>query len=166
MAEGEGEGLGGTGGRGGTAGGSGAAGGSGTASEEQQSGMRGAGGRRGGGSGAGEEDLGSSKYSRGRFFGGDEPGAVGDDWVQPSVGGNESLLVKGGGRGSGTGRVASAYEGATDAEGNPLHMMGGAGRRGVNRDDEEDERGERPGYLKEDPEWWQSAQRVAPPVVE
>jgi len=130
----------------------------------QQSGMQhGGGGGRGGGSA--EEELGSSKYSRGRFFDGEEPGSGRDEWVQPAVGGDESLLVKGGGRGSGTGRVTSAYEGATDADGNPLHMLRGVSRPGGNSD-EEDERGERPGYLKEDPEWWQSAQRVAPPVVE
>jgi uncharacterized protein YukE len=152
----EGEGVGSGVGRGGAAG----------ASEEQQrSGMQhGAGGGRGGGA-SDEEELGSSKYSRGRHFGGEEPGAGSDEWVQPSIGGDESLLVKGDGHGSGTGRVTSAYEGATDADGNPLRMMRGAGRPGSNGD-EEDERGERPGYLKEDPEWWQSAQRVAPPVVE
>jgi len=157
--EGAGEGFGAGGGRNGVGG---------NAESGEQNGMHGmGGGRRGGGAGGagGEEELGSSKYSRGRFFGGDEPNG-GEEWSQPSVGGNESLLVKGSGRGSGAGRVTSAYDGATDADGNPLHMFGGAGRRGVNRSDEEDERGERPGYLKEDPEWWQSAQRVAPPVVE
>jgi WXG100 family type VII secretion target len=157
LGDGEGEGTGAGSGRGGAGG---------PAEGEEQAGMRGGmGGRRGGGAGGGEEELGSSKYSRGRFFGDDDPRG-GEEWVQPSVGGNESLLVKGGGRGSGTGRVTSAYDGATDVEGNPLHMFGGAGRRGVNRTDDEDERGERPDYLKEDPEWWQSAQRVAPPVVE
>jgi uncharacterized protein YukE len=132
--------------------------------EGEQSAMRGAGGRRGGGS-SGEEELGSSKYSRGKFFGGDEPGSGEEEWVQPSIGGNESLLVKDSGRGAGTGRVTSAYDGATDADGNPLRMARGVGRRGASRD-EDDERGERPDYLKEDPEWWQSAQQVAPPVVD
>lgn len=136
----------------------------GAAEGEQQSGMQGMGGRRGGGGSSSEEELGSSKYSRGRFFGGDEPGA-GDEWVQPSIGGNESLLVKDSGRGAGTSRVTSAYDGATDADGNPLRMIRGGGRGGASRD-EDDERGERPDYLKEDPEWWQSAQQVAPPVVE
>jgi hypothetical protein len=139
--------------------------GAGSASGEQSA-MHGmGGGRRGGGGSAGEEELGSSKYSRGRFFGGEEPGAGGEEWIQPSIGGNESLLVKESGRGAGTGRVASAYDGATDADGNPLHMMRGVGRPGASRD-EDDERGERPDYLKEDPEWWQSAQKVAPPVIE
>lgn len=147
----------GPGGPGGRAGGSSANG--------EQSGMQGMGGRRGGGGASSEEELGSSKYSRGRFFGGEEPGSGEEEWVQPSIGGNESLFVKDGGRGAGTGRVASAYDGATDADGNPLHMMRGFGRRGTGRD-EDDERSERPDYLKEDPEWWQSAQRVAPPVVE
>ncbi len=147
--------------------GPGSIGGSGAGSASgEQSAMHGmGGGRRGGGGSAGEEELGSSKYSRGRFFGGEEPGAGGEEWIQPSIGGNESLLVKESGRGAGTGRVASAYDGATDADGNPLHMMRGVGRPGASRD-EDDERGERPDYLKEDPEWWQSAQKVAPPVVE
>lgn len=145
-------------------GGHGTAAGGGSANGEQSS-MGGMGGRRGGGGSSSEEELGASKYSRGRFFGGEEPGSGEEEWVQPSVGGNESLFVKDGGSGAGTGRVASAYDGATDADGNPLHMMRGFGRRGTGRD-EDDERGERPDYLKEDPEWWQSAQRVAPPVVE
>lgn len=131
----------------------------------EQSAMHGMGGGRRGGGSPSEEDLGSSKYSRGRFFGGDEPGAGEQDWIQPSIGGNESLLVKDGGRAAGNGRVTSAYDGATDADGNPLHMTGGFGRRGAGRDEDE-ERGERPDYLKENPEWWQSAQQVAPPVVE
>jgi WXG100 family type VII secretion target len=133
-----------------------------------QSGMRGAGGaRRGGGAGGGdEEELGSSRYSRGRYFGGEEAGAGRDEWVQPSVGGDESLIVRDGSRGSGTGRVTSAYDGATDADGNPIgHRMGFGGRRGGSSDEDE-ERGERPAYLKEDPEWWKSAQKVAPPVIE
>ena len=145
--------------------GSGAAGGSGGAAGDEQAGMRPGMGARGAGASSEEELLGSSKYSRGRFFGSDEPGGVSEIWTQPSVGGNESLLIEDGKLGSGVGRVKSAYDGATDAEGNPLHMMRGAGARGGNRD-EDDERGERPGYLKEDPEWWQSAQKVAPPVVE
>jgi uncharacterized protein YukE len=140
--------------------GAGSAGGS----EQQTGGVRGAGGR--GGAGGDEEELESSKYSRGRFFGGDEPDPARDEWIQPAVGGDESLLVKGSGHGSGTGRVTSAYQDATDADGNPLHLLRGVGRRGIGGEDEEDERGERPGYLKEDPEWWQSAQEVAPPVVE
>jgi hypothetical protein len=150
----EGEGTGGVG-RGGAA----------SASEGQGSGMQHGMGAGRGGDGSGEEDLGSSKYSRGRYLGGEEPGSGSDEWVRPSVGGDESLLVKGSGSGSGTGRVTSVYEGATDADGNPLHMTRSVGRPGGDSD-EEDERGERPEYLKEDPEWWQSAQRVAPPVVE
>jgi hypothetical protein len=123
------------------------------------------GGAHGTGAASGDGELGPSKYSRGRFFGDDEPGAVSEIWTQPSVGGNESLLISNGKPGSGVGRVRSAYDGATDAEGNPLHMTRGVATRGSSHD-EDDERGERPGYLKEDPEWWQSAQKVAPPVVE
>ncbi|MGH6655561.1 MAG: WXG100 family type VII secretion target [Actinocrinis sp.] len=159
------EGEGGPGGH--SPGGTGAGTGSGNGSG-QQSNMHGGGGRRGGGGGAGgEEDLGSSKYSRGRFFDDEEAGPHSDRWTQPSIGGDESLIVKGGGRAGGTGRVTSAYDGATDADGNPLHMMrGAAGRAGMRNDDDDDERGERPDYLKEDPEWWQSAQTAAPPVVD
>lgn len=141
-----------------------AAGEGGASANEEQTRMQPGGGSRGAG-GMSEEELGSSKYSRGRYFGGDEPGTISEEWIQPSIGGNESLLVKDGKPGSGTGRVRSAYDGATDAEGNPLNMMRGAAARSGSRD-EDDERGERPGYLKEDPEWWQSAQKVAPPVVE
>ncbi len=112
-----------------------------------------------------EEQFGTSKYSRGRFFGGEEPGEADERWVQPSVGGNESLLVKEGKAGANTGRVRSAYDGATDAEGNPLHMLRGGGAR-IGGRGQDDERGERPEYLKEDSESWQSAQRVAPPVIE
>lgn len=144
----------------------GSGGATGAVAGEEQAGMQPGMGARGAGGMSGDEELGPSKYSRGRFFGGDEPGAGGEEWIQPSVGGNESLLVKEGKPGSGPGRVRSAYEQATDAEGNPLHMMRGAGARGGHHDDEDDERGDRPEYLKEDPEWWQSAQKVAPPVVE
>jgi uncharacterized protein YukE len=57
-----------------------------------QGGMGGA--RRGGAGGGGEEEeLGSSRYSRGRYFGGEEPGSGRGEWVQPSVGGDESLIV-------------------------------------------------------------------------
>jgi hypothetical protein len=130
-----------------------------------QGGMGGA--RRGGAGGGGEEEeLGSSRYSRGRYFGGEEPGSGRGEWVQPSVGGDESLIVGAGARGSEPGRVTSAYDGATDAEGNPLRQrMGFGGRRGGSSN-EDDERGERPDYLKEDPEWWKSAQKTAPPVIE
>lgn len=148
--------------------GEGAIGGGAAGEGEGQSGMRGMGGRRGAGGAAGEEEeLGSSKYSRGRFFGGEEAGSGREEWVQPSVGGDESLIVGNGPRGSsGSGRVTSAYDGATDADGNPLgRRMGFGGRRGGGSDEDE-ERGERPAYLKEDPEWWKSAQKVAPPVVE
>lgn len=135
---------------------------------EGQSGAQGmGGGRRGGGGGFGEEEeLGSSRYTRGRYFGGEEPGSGRDEWVQPSVGGDESLIVGNGPGGSRPGRVTSAYDGATDVEGNPVgHRMGFGGRRGGSSDDDE-ERGERPDYLREDPEWWKSAQKVTPPVIE
>jgi uncharacterized protein YukE len=134
---------------------------------ELQPGMRGASASQGVGGGEVSEEPGPSSYARGRFFGGDEPGAAVGNWIQPSVGGNESLLVRGTENGSGVGQVASAYDGATDAEGNPLNMMGSAGgRRDGFRDDDGNERGDRPGYLKEDPDWWQSAGRTSPPVVE
>lgn len=123
------------------------------------------GGGRGGGPGSAEEELGSSKYSRGRYFGGDEPGSGAAEWTQPVIGGDESLL-KSGQQGTATGRVSSVYEGATDAHGKPLHMMRAGGGRLTGDQDEEEERGQRPAYLKEDPQWWQAAQQVLPPVVE
>jgi hypothetical protein len=95
---------------------------------------------RGMGMGADDEDLGPSRYSRGRFF--DEED---DD--------SGSLSP-----------VRSVYESATDADGNRVNMMG-PGRRGVQEDDEEDERGKRPSYLKED-EFWKNAQRIVPPVIQ
>jgi uncharacterized protein YukE len=96
----------------------------------------------GGGSGAGEEDLGSSKYSRGRFIGQTEE----DD--------SSSLSP-----------VRSVFEDATDADGNKVNMMA-SGRRGATpEDDEEDERNKRPAYLKED-EFWKNAERIVPPVIQ
>lgn len=119
----------------------GAAGGSteGTASENGMSrGM----GRGGAGMGGDEEDLGSSRYSRGRYLG------VEDEE------GNRS-----------TSPVRSVYDEATDADGNKVNMMG-SGRRGTAQgDDEEDERRKRPSYLKED-EFWNDAQRIVPPVIQ
>jgi len=96
----------------------------------------------GGFGGAGGEELGPSRYSRGQFLGGDEIDDPGQDL---------------------NGRVRSVYEGATDAQGNPLEMMG-PGRRNGERDEDE-ERGKRPAYLKEE-EFWNSAQRIVPPVIE
>ena len=96
-------------------------------------------GRGMGGMDSGDEELGSSRYSRGRFF--DEE----DD-------------------SSGLSPVRSAYEGATDADGNKVNMMA-PGRRGAQEDDEEDEREKRPSYLKED-EFWKNAQRIVPPVIQ
>jgi len=96
-------------------------------------------GRGMGGMDSGDEELGSSRYSRSRFF--DEE----DD-------------------GSGLSPVRSAYEGATDADGNKVNMMA-PGRRGAQEDDEEDEREKRPPYLKED-EFWKNAQRIVPPVIQ
>jgi uncharacterized protein YukE len=116
----------------------GAAGGA-VGSETSETGMGGGMGRGMGGTESGEEDLGSSRYSRGRFF--DEE----DD-------------------ASGLSPVRSAYEGATDADGNKVNMMG-PGRRGTQEDDEEDERQKRPSYLKED-EFWKNAQRIVPPVIQ
>lgn len=102
-------------------------------------GGRGAGGR-GGMGGEGEEEL-SSKYSRGRYFDGEL-----EESERPS-------------RPS----VRSAFENATDGEGNKVNMMGG--RRGGAGEDEEEERGKRPKYLTED-EFWGDAQRVVPPVIQ
>ena len=108
--------------------------------ETSETGMGGGMGR-GMGMGAGEdEELGSSRYSRGRFF--DEE----DD--------DSSSLSP----------VRSVYEDATDADGNRVNMMGPA-RRGVQDEDEEDEHGKRPSYLKED-EFWKNAQRIVPPVIQ
>jgi hypothetical protein len=95
----------------------------------------------GGGLGSGDEELASSKYSRGRYIGVTEE----DD--------NPSLSP-----------VRSAFEDATDADGNKVDMMG-SGRSGASGDDEEDERGKRPSYLKED-EFWKNAQRIVPPVIQ
>lgn len=96
----------------------------------------------GGFGGSGGEELGPSRYSRGQFLGGDEIDDPGQDL---------------------NGRVRSVYEGATDAQGNPLEMMG-PGRRNGERDEDE-ERGKRPAYLREE-EFWNSAQRIVPPVIE
>ena len=106
--------------------------------ETSETGMGGGMGR-GMGMGAEDEELGSSRYSRGRFF--DEE----DD---------DSSLSP----------VRSVYEDATDADGNRVNMMA-PGRRGVPEDDEEDERQKRPAYLKED-EFWKNAQRIVPPVIQ
>jgi uncharacterized protein YukE len=107
--------------------------------EASETGMGGGAGRGAGGAGADDEDLGSSRYSRGRFF--DEEDE--DSGLSP---------------------VRSAYEGATDADGNKVNMMA-PGRRGAQEDDEEDERQKRPSYLKED-EFWKNAQRIVPPVIQ
>lgn len=115
--------------------------GGGAEGEGAESGMGGGMGRGMGGSGGGEDELGSSKYSRGRFIGATEE----DD--SPSLS-----------------PVRSAFEGATDADGNKVDMTG-PGRRGASGDDEEDEREKRPSYLKED-EFWKNAQRIVPPVIQ
>ena len=106
--------------------------------ETAETGMGGGMGR-GMGAGSEDEDLGSSRYSRGRFF--DEEN---DDSSQSPV--------------------RSVYEDATDAAGNKVNMMA-PGHRGVREDDEEDEREKRPSYLKED-EFWKNAQRIVPPVIQ
>ena len=107
-------------------------------SSESTGGM---GGRGGMGGGAEDEELSSSKYSRGRYFDGDLEE------------GERSSLSP----------VRSAFENATDSEGNKVDMMGG--RRGAAGEDEEEERGKRPKYLTED-EFWGNAQRVVPPVIQ
>jgi uncharacterized protein YukE len=88
-----------------------------------------------------------------------------DEWVSPAVGSDESLLVKGTALVSGSGRIISVYEGSTDLDGNTLGMIGG-GARPLGTRKEDDVRGQRPGYLKEDPEWWKSAQPIVPSVIE
>lgn len=109
-------------------------------SESTAGGSMGRGGARGAGSS--EEDLGSSKYTRGRYLGATDEGER-----------------------STKSPVRSVYEDATDADGNKVNMTG-AGRRGTApTDDEEDERGKRPSYLKED-EFWNNAQRIVPPVIQ
>jgi hypothetical protein len=97
---------------------------------------------RGGGIGGDEEDLGSSRYSRGRYLGVDD-----GEQSRPSS------------------SVRSVYEDATDADGNKVNMMGPGRRSATAGDDEEDERGKRPSYLKED-EFWNNAQRIVPPVIQ
>ena len=108
-------------------------------SPESMGGMRGRGGM-GGGSGE-DEELSSSKYSRGRYF--DDDLEEGARPSRPSV--------------------RSAFDDATDSEGNPVNMAGG--RRGSAAEDEEEERGKRPKYLTED-EFWGNSQRVVPPVIQ
>ena len=98
------------------------------------------GGRGGGMGGEGEDEL-SSKYSRGRYFDGEL-----EESERPSLS-----------------PVRSAFENATDGEGNKVNMM--SGRRGGTGEDEEEERGKRPKYLTED-EFWGNAQRVVPPVIQ
>lgn len=109
-------------------------------SESSETGMSNATGV--GGAGAGEENLGSSRYSRGRYF--DE---VEQDEARPLAS-----------------SVRSVYEEATDMQGNKLNLLAPGGR-GAARDDEQDERGKRPSYVKED-ESWNNAQRIVPPVIQ
>jgi hypothetical protein len=93
------------------------------------------------GGGEEEEQL-SSKYSRGRYFDGEL-----EESERPS-----------------RAPVRSAFENATDGEGNKVDMM--SGRRGGSLgEDEEEEGGKRPKYLTED-EFWGNAQRVVPPVIQ
>jgi uncharacterized protein YukE len=88
-----------------------------------------------------------------------------DEWVQPVVGGDESLLVTDSTPEIGSARVASAFGDSTDADDNSLAMMAGSGRR-IGGVDERQERAQRPDYLKEDPEWWKSAKSVVPAIIE
>jgi hypothetical protein len=110
--------------------------------ESSENGMNGSMGRGTGGSGAGEEELGSSKYTRGRYLG-NEMEEDNSRSASP---------------------VRSVYEDATDTDGNKVNMMGSGRRGSAQADDEEDERGKRPSYLKED-EFWNNAQRFVPPVI-
>jgi len=111
--------------------------------ESSENGMNSSMGRGMGGSGAGEEELGSSKYTRGRYLGNEMEE---DDSRSASP-------------------VRSVYEDATDTDGNKVNMMGSGRRGSAQADDEEDERGKRPSYLKED-EFWSNAQRIVPPVIQ
>lgn len=111
--------------------------------ETTENGMNGSMGRGMGGSGAGDEELGSSKYTRGRYLGNEMEE---DDSRSASP-------------------VRSVYEDATDTDGNKVNMMGSGRRGSAQADDEEDERGKRPSYLKED-EFWSNAQRIVPPVIQ
>jgi len=95
----------------------------------------------GAGMGGGDADLSSSQYSRGRYF--DDEDSDGSGALPP---------------------VRSVYEDATDVDGNKLNLLG-PGRSVRSGDDEEDERGKRSSYLKED-EFWNNAQRIVPPVIQ
>ena len=119
-------------------------GGGGAAGEgtESENGMGRGMGRGGAGMGGDEEDLGSSRYSRGRYLGVNE-----EDDVRSSS------------------PIRSVYDDATDADGNKVNMMGSGRRGSTQSDDEEDERGKRASYLKED-EFWNDAQRIVPPVIQ
>ena len=92
--------------------------------------------------GGDEENLGSSRYSRGSSLG---------------VTAEADVLS--------SSPVRSVYEDATDADGNKVNMMGSGRRGSAESDDEEDERRKRPSYLKED-EFWNDAQRIVPPVIQ
>jgi hypothetical protein len=126
-------------------------------------GMRGAGGGGGGGGASGGP---SASYLRGRYFG-DEDGAgqASAPWESPAIGGSEGVLI-GAQPAEGAG-VTSVYAGAQDSQGNPVGMMGGGGFGGSRGYGEEKvESGPRPGYLKEDPQWWTPEGSYVPPVVE
>ncbi len=88
-----------------------------------------------------EDELGSSQYSRGRYFDFEE-----DEGVR------------------GLPPVRSVYEDATDAQGNKLNLLAPTRRAEVQVEDHERERARRPLHLKED-EHWDSAQRIVPPVI-
>jgi hypothetical protein len=139
-----------------------------TSGMQNMAGMRGGMGRGGGGAGAGDDSY-NSQYSRGQYLS-DEEGAgfATQDWQSPAIGGDESLLIPSqvDDAAGASGQVTSVYDGATDAQGRPMSGgMGMGGRRIQSGDDEEEERGRRPAYLKEDAEWWQSGQQYNPPVV-
>lgn len=108
---------------------------------ESMTGMRGGRGR-GGMGGESEEEGSSSKYSRGRYFDGE-----GEESERPS-----------------RAPVRSVFENATDGDGKKVNMMGGR-RGGAAGEDEEEEGGKRPSFLTED-EFWNTAQRVVPPVIQ
>lgn len=107
---------------------------------ESMMGMRGRG--RGGTGGESEEEFSSSKYSRGRYFDGEA-----EQSERPS-----------------RAPVRSVFENATDGDGKKVNMMGGR-RGGTSGEDEEEEGGKRPAFLTED-EFWNTAQRVVPPVIQ
>lgn len=150
----------------------GTAAGAGQGAEQPGAGMMGGGmrGMGGGGGGGGESSGGpSAAYLRGRYFGDEDGGGqVSTPWQSPAIGGSEGVLI--GAQPTEGAAVTSVYAGAQDSQGNPVGMMGGGGGGGLggarSYGEEKEESGPRPGYLKEDPQWWTPEDSYVPPVVE